>query len=161
VIDRDRGPDASAEGDSGARVPARGPRLGIDVGSVRVGVAVSDPDGLLATPVTTLARGVGDLDAIADMVRDRAAIEVVVGMPRRLSGDLGPAARAAEQYARELAERIAPVPVQTYDERMTTAAASKDLSRHGVSTRKQRPVIDQLAATLILQGWLDQRKQRR
>ncbi|HEX3813037.1 MAG TPA: Holliday junction resolvase RuvX [Mycobacteriales bacterium] len=151
-------------GDDGAGRPlqrTRGVRLGIDVGSVRVGVAASDPDGLLATPVTTLARDAGDLDAIADLVRERDAIEVVVGLPRRLSGEIGPAARAAGEYARALADRIAPVPVRTVDERMTTAAASKDLSRHGVSTRKQRPVIDQLAATLILQGWLDQRKQRR
>jgi len=138
----------------------RGARLGIDLGTVRIGVAVSDPDGLLATPVTTIQRGKGDLDAIAELVADRAVIEVVVGLPRRLSGEIGPAAQAAARFADELAARIEPVPVSTVDERMTTAAASKNLSRHGVSTRKQRPVIDQLAATLILQGWLDQRKQR-
>lgn len=135
----------------------RGVRLGIDLGTVRIGVAASDPDGLLATPVTTLTRGRGDLDAIAELVAERGVVEVVVGLPRRLSGEVGPAARAALQYVAELTDRVAPVPVRTVDERLTTAAASKELSRHGVSTRKQRPVIDQLAATLILQGWLDQR----
>jgi putative Holliday junction resolvase len=141
--------------------PIRGVRLGIDVGTVRVGVAASDPDGLLATPLTTLTRDAGDIEAIAELVAERGVVEVVVGLPRRLSGEVGPAAKAAIQYVSTLAERIAPIPVQTLDERMTTAAASKQLSRHGVSTRKQRPVIDQLAATLILQGWLDQQRQRR
>jgi putative Holliday junction resolvase len=135
----------------------RGVRLGIDPGTVRVGVAASDPDGMLATPLTTLARGRGDLDAIADLVAERGVVEVVVGLPRRLSGEVGPAAKAALQYVEALTARLDPVPVRTVDERLTTAAASKELSRHGVSTRKQRPVIDQLAATLILQGWLDQR----
>lgn len=138
----------------------RGVRLGIDLGTVRVGVAASDPDGMLATPVTTLTRGRGDLDAIAELVAERGVVEVVVGLPRRLSGEVGPAARAALRFVEELTERLAPVPVRTVDERLTTAAASKELSRHGVSTRKQRPVIDQLAATLILQGWLDQRTRR-
>jgi putative Holliday junction resolvase len=135
----------------------RGVRLGIDLGTVRVGVAASDPDGLLATPVATLTRGRGDVEAIAELVAERGVVEVVVGLPRRLSGEIGPAALAALRYVEELTARLTPVPVLTVDERMTTAAASKDLSRHGVSTRKQRPVIDQLAATLILQGWLDQR----
>lgn len=131
-----------------------GVRLGVDVGSVRVGVAVSDPDARLALPLSTLARG-ASLDALAILVAERRVVEVVVGLPRSLSGSLGPAARAAQEYAAALEQQIAPVPVQLADERMTTVAASRSLSRAGRSTRRQRAVIDQAAAVLILQGWLD------
>jgi putative Holliday junction resolvase len=138
--------------------PAPGVRLGVDVGSVRVGVAVSDPGGVLATPLITLARDTptgADLDQLADLVRDRSVVEVVVGLPRSLSGRSGPAARAAEEYAGALAERIAPVPVRLADERLTTVAASRTLTDRGISSRRQRRVVDQAAAVLILQGWLD------
>lgn len=146
-------------GDSAQR--CRGPRLGVDVGTVRVGVAVSDPDGVVATPLTTLNRdaaGGRDLDELRRIVADRDVVEVVVGLPRTLAGRSGPAARAAAAYAEELGGLIAPVPVRLVDERLTTAAASRDLSRHGVSARRQRAVIDQAAATGILQGWLDQQR---
>lgn len=135
-----------------------GVRLGVDVGSVRVGVAVSDPGGVLATPLVTLARDVRagtDLDQLAALVRDRGAVEVVVGLPRSLSGRSGPAARAAQEYAGALAERIAPVPVRFADERLTTVSASRSLTDRGISSRRQRQVVDQAAAVLILQGWLD------
>jgi putative Holliday junction resolvase len=133
-------------------------RLGVDVGSVRVGVAVSDPDGVLATPLVTLARDPragADLAGLAGLVRDRSVVEVVVGLPRSLSGRSGPAARAAQEYAEALAERIAPVPVRLADERLTTVSASRTLTERGISTRRQRQVVDQAAAVLILQGWLD------
>lgn len=136
-----------------------GVRIGVDVGSVRVGVAVSDPDGRLATPLVTLdrdARSGRDLDRLGELVAERGAVEVVVGLPRTLTGRSGPAAAAATAYAEELAARIAPVPVQLSDERLTTAAASRALSRRGVSTRRQRTMIDQAAAVEILQGYLDQ-----
>lgn len=136
----------------------RGVRIGVDVGSVRVGVAVSDPDGLLATPLVTLdrdVRGEADLDALRDLVTDRAAVEVVVGLPRTLAGRSGPAAAAATDYAAALAARIDPVPVRMADERLTTAGASRALSRRGVSTRRQRTMIDQAAAVDILQTYLD------
>jgi putative Holliday junction resolvase len=135
-----------------------GVRLGVDVGSVRVGVAVSDPAGVLASPLATLARdpaGGADLAELARLVAERGAVEVVVGLPRSLSGRLGPAARAAEEYAAALATRIAPVPVRLADERLSTVAATRALSDRGISARKQRPVVDQAAAVLILQGWLD------
>jgi putative holliday junction resolvase len=138
--------------------PGPGVRLGVDVGSVRVGVAVSDPDGVLATPLVTLARDTragADLDGLAGIVRDRAVVEVVVGLPRSLSGRSGPAARAAQEYAEALAARIAPVPVRFADERLTTVSASRTLTERGISTRRQRQVVDQAAAVLILQGWLD------
>ena len=135
-------------------------RLGVDVGTVRVGVAVSDPAGVLATPLATLARDPSDPDGadlaeLARLVVERAAVEVVVGLPRSLSGRRGPAARAAEEYAAALAARIAPVPVQLADERLSTVAAARTLAERGISGRKQRAVVDQAAAVLILQGWLD------
>jgi putative holliday junction resolvase len=139
-------------------VPAVGARLGVDVGSVRVGVAVSDPHGVLATPLETLARdaaGGADLNRLADLVVAHGVVEVIVGLPRTLSGRSGPAAQAATAYATALAARIAPVPVRLSDERLTTVAATRTLSERGISSRKQRTVVDQAAAVLILQGWLD------
>jgi putative Holliday junction resolvase len=133
-------------------------RLGVDVGSVRVGVAASDPEGLLATPVATLARDVdggGDLLGLADLVREREAVEVVVGLPRSLSGQDGPAARTAREYAQRLALAVRPVPVRLVDERLTTVTAHQSLRRSGVSGRRGRQVVDQVAATVILQLALD------
>jgi putative Holliday junction resolvase len=131
-----------------------GVRVGVDVGSVRVGVAACDPAGLIATPVRTLSRGKGDLDALADLVTEREAVEVVVGLPTSLSGRAGPAAAAAEAYAGELAARV-PVPVRLVDERFSTVGAQRDLRDSGVDTRRGRSVIDQAAAVIILQGALD------
>jgi putative Holliday junction resolvase len=131
-----------------------GVRVGVDVGSVRVGVAACDPAGLIATPVRTLSRGEGDLDALAALVTEREAVEVVVGLPSSLSGRAGPAAAAAEAYAGELAARV-PVPVRLVDERFSTVGAQRDLRDSGVDTRRGRSVIDQAAAVIILQGALD------
>ena len=140
-------------------VPAAGVRIGVDVGTVRVGVAVSDPGGVLATPLVTLARdntgARGDLDRIAALVRERHAVEVVVGLPRSLSGKRGPAARSVEEYVEELTARVNPVPVRLVDERLTTVVATRNLARSGIRGRKGRSVVDQEAAVLILQGWLD------
>lgn len=152
---------ASDGGGTGA--VARGPRLGVDVGSVRVGVAVSDPDGVLATPVATLARvpdteplaGDADLEELAALVAERGVVGVVVGLPRSLSGDEGPAAARARTYASLLAARIAPVEVRLVDERLTTVGAHRSLRDSGVAGRRQRAVVDQAAAVLILQGALD------
>ena len=130
-------------------------RLGVDVGSVRVGVAASDPDGLVATPVVTLRRGHGDVEQLVMLVHERRAVEVVVGLPTSLSGRRGPAARAAEDYAQALGDRLAPVPVRLVDERFSTAGAQRGLHASGVSTRRGRKVIDQAAAVIILQGALD------
>ena len=131
-----------------------GVRVGVDVGSVRVGVAACDPAGLIATPVSTLSRGKGDLDTLAALVTEREAVEVVVGLPTSLSGRAGPAAAAAEAYARALAARV-PVPVRLVDERLSTVGAQRDLRASGVDTRRGRSVIDQAAAVIILQGALD------
>jgi putative Holliday junction resolvase len=135
-----------------------GPRIGVDVGSVRVGVAASDRDGLLATPVATLARDVdggADLRQLADLVIERDAVELVVGLPRSLSGVEGAAAQAARAYAERLAELVHPVPVRLVDERLSTVTAQQQLRRSGVRERQGRSIVDQAAAVVILQHALD------
>jgi putative Holliday junction resolvase len=141
-----------------------GPALGVDVGEVRVGVAECDPDGMLATPVATLARDQGDaaadLSELADLVADRGAEVVFVGLPLLLSGQAGPAARRARAYAAALAARVAPVRVRLVDERLTTVTAHRQLHSGGRPGRTHRAVIDQAAAVLILQGALDEWRAR-
>ena len=132
-----------------------GVRLGVDVGSVRVGIAACDPDGVLATPVETLRRGRGDLARIAQLVQERAAVEVVVGLPRSMSGQEGPAASAARDFAASLARRVAPCPVRLVDERLSTVEATRSMQASGVSARDARGTVDQAAAVVILQGALD------
>lgn len=143
-------------------VVAAGVRIGVDVGSVRVGLAVSDPAGVLASPLTTLVRDVSgnrDLDQLAGIVAERAAVEVVVGLPRLLSGRDGTAVAVARGYAAALAERVAPVPVRLVDERLTTVVAEQQLRAAGRGgrngSRARRKVIDQVAAVAILQSALD------
>lgn len=132
-----------------------GSRLGVDVGSVRIGVARSDPSGTLATPVETVRRGQGDLDRIAAIAAEHEAIEVVVGLPTSLSGREGRAAELAREFATLLAGRLAPTPVRLFDERLTTVAAQQSLRASGVRAKKQRGVIDQAAAVVLLQDALD------
>lgn len=140
-----------------------GVRVGVDVGSVRVGVARCDPDGILATPVQTLQRTAGaapspddpDLVALADLVRTSEALEVIVGLPVTLAGDEGPAALAARAYATTLSRLIDPLPVRLVDERLTTVDAQRALRDSGVAGRAARKVVDQAAAVLILQSALD------
>ncbi|HEV7787772.1 MAG TPA: Holliday junction resolvase RuvX [Pseudonocardia sp.] len=137
-----------------------GRRLGVDVGSVRVGVALSDPGGLLATPLVTLRRDErdgSDLRQLAELVVEYEVVEVVVGLPRTLAGREGPAAAAARQYVELLAGHLS-VPIQMSDERLSTVVATRALRERGVRGRKQRSVIDQAAAVEILQGWLDSRR---
>lgn len=140
--------------------PGRGRRLGIDVGSVRIGVATSDPDGILATPVETVARDrtMRHLRRLAHLVDELGAVEVVVGLPRTLADRTGPSARDAIEVADMLAQRIAPTPVRLADERLTTVTAQRSLRDAGVRAKGQRSMIDQVAAVEILQGWLDQRR---
>jgi putative holliday junction resolvase len=132
----------------------------VDVGSVRVGVALSDPNPVLATPLVTLSRderGGRDLDQLAALVEEHDVVEVVVGLPRTLANRTGQAATTAQAYADALAGRIAPVPVRMADERLTTVTAARMLSSRGVKGGRQRAVIDQAAAVEILQAWLDGR----
>lgn len=138
--------------------PPRGVRLGVDVGTVRVGVAVSDPDGILATPVVTLARDAEhgrDLDEIVTLVAERGVVEVVVGLPRTLRGRDGTSAQAAREYAAALSPRIAPVPVVLVDERLTSVKANRILAEQRVPGRSRRAVVDQIAAVEILQTRLE------
>ena len=133
--------------------------IGVDVGTVRVGVARSDPSGILASPLATLARDPArdsDLDELAQLVHDLGAVGVVVGLPQTLRGTEGKSADMARSYAQRLAERIAPVPVQHLDERLTTVSAQRKLHQSGVrGSRKVRTIIDQAAAVELLQHWLD------
>ncbi|MDT0308780.1 Holliday junction resolvase RuvX [Streptomyces sp. DSM 44917] len=135
----------------------RGRRLGVDVGEARIGVAGCDPDGLLATPVETVPGR--DLPAahrrLAELVAEYQPIEVVVGLPRSLSGREGPAAARTRAFAQETARRLAPVAVRLVDERLSTVAAARDMRAAGVSARKGRSRIDQAAAVVILQNALD------
>jgi putative pre-16S rRNA nuclease len=129
-------------------------RLGIDVGSVRVGIARSDPRGVIATPLTTISRGRGDISAIAAVVAGHDVVEVIVGLPYSLSGREGPAAADARAFAMTLAASLAPVPVRVFDERFTTVTAHGALRRGG-GERARRRVVDMAAAAVLLQAALD------
>ncbi|MEU8262771.1 Holliday junction resolvase RuvX [Micromonospora sp. NPDC048999] len=147
---------------------SRGVRLGVDVGQVRVGVARSDPHGILATPLVTLARDLTSApDAIptdvAELVRlaaEHEAVEIVVGLPVNLAGKHGPAAANVSAYAARLAEAMGSIPVTLTDERMSTVVASRRLAERGVRGKRQRAVVDQAAAVEILQSWLDAQRRR-
>jgi putative Holliday junction resolvase len=155
----------------------RGRRIGVDVGTVRVGVAVCDPDGILATPVATVLRDKresrdktgnvtqrddipSDIAEIARIVRSYEVVEVIVGLPVNLAGKEGPAATAIRQYTEVLKTVLDPVPVVFTDERMSTVAATRRLSERGVRGKRQRAVVDQAAAVEILQTWLDSQRRR-
>jgi putative Holliday junction resolvase len=132
-------------------------RLGIDLGDVRIGVARSDPDGLIATPVETVPRGPGDLGRLARLAREHEALEAVVGLPRSLSGGEGPAAAKARLFAAALAEVLAPagIGVRLCDERLSTVSAEAVLRAQGRKGKRRRAVVDQAAAVVILQNALD------
>jgi putative Holliday junction resolvase len=132
-----------------------GTRLGIDPGDARIGVAKSDPSGFLATPVETVRVGRGDVRRLAALVTELEAVEVVVGLPRSLSGAEGPAAVKAREFAARLARRVAPVRVRLCDERLTTVSAESILRDQGRHGSRRRAVVDQAAAVLILQTALD------
>ena len=142
-------------------VPVRpGVRLAVDVGSVRVGVARSDPDGILATPLTVLTSGPGvkaqlARAELARLTAGEGAIEVIVGLPTSLSGREGPAAAGAREFAADLAGRVAPIPVRLVDERFTTTEAHDALRRGGKDARARRQVVDAAAAAVLLQAALD------
>ena len=159
-----------------------GVRLGIDVGSVRIGVARSDPDGVLASPLTTVRRGRGDVNRIAGLAVEHHVVEVIVGLPATLSGREGRAAADARRFAAALAAGLAgepagrvaggpalglpggPAPaapaggvpgVRLFDERFSTVTAHSALRSGGRDERARRPVVDQAAAAVLLQAALD------
>jgi putative Holliday junction resolvase len=140
--------------DSGA---AEGRVVGLDLGEARIGVSISDPDRRVAVPIGTVqvGRPPGELRAIAAIVADNDAVLVVLGLPLSMSGDPGPSARRAQDFADVLRTAI-PVPVVLQDERLSTVEAEKTLREAGVKGRDLRSVIDRSAATVILQAWLDE-----
>ena len=131
--------------------------LGIDLGEKRIGIAVSDSNGKVATPIQVLVRSKSnkqDHNKINELVNEWEAEIVVVGMPYSLNGSKGSAARLVEKEVEKLSDSIS-VPVTIQDERLTTVMAAKELDVQGLNSKKQRGVIDQVAASVILQSWLD------
>lgn len=135
----------------------RGRRIAVDVGDARIGVASCDPDGVLATPVETVpGRDVPSAHRrLKAIVEEYEPLEVVVGLPRSLSGGEGPAAAKVRGFVQELARNIAPVGVRLVDERMSTVTATQGLRASGVRSKKGRSVVDQAAAVVILQSALE------
>ena len=134
--------------------------LGLDLGSKRIGVAVSDLSGTIASALTTVHRSRSrrhDHAEIARLVRDEEAEVVVVGLPLSLDGSHGKAAKAATTEARQLAS-VVQVPVEMYDERFTTVVAEAPMREAGLDAAARRKVVDKVAAAVMLQGWLDRRR---
>jgi len=134
-----------------------GVRVAVDVGTVRIGVAASDPTGMLASPVTVVRRDRRqgtDLDELAALIAERDAVGVVVGLPRTLRDTDSASTIDARDYAAALARRIAPVPVRLVDERLTTVTAARDLRSSGRSARASRASIDAAAAVVLLDAAL-------
>jgi putative Holliday junction resolvase len=134
--------------------------VGVDVGDVRIGVAVCDPDGMLATPLESVSAGPDAIARLAVIVAEHEPLECVVGLPLSRSGREGPAAVKVRAFATALRDAIAPVPVRVFDERMSTMTADGQLRESGRSGRGKRAIIDQVAATVILQGALDAERTR-
>lgn len=131
--------------------------LGLDVGTVRVGVALSDPLGIIAQPLEVINRRKSDLfERVATLVDEYEVQQVVIGNPLQLDGEIGPAARAMAEFADKLRQRLT-VPVELWDERLSTAQAEREMISDGVRREKRRQRIDKVAAALILQSYLDAR----
>lgn len=128
--------------------------MAIDLGAARTGVAVSDELGMLAQPWKTLPGGEASLDAVVAAVDEVKPSRVLVGLPRNMDGTYGPAAEAAKTFAENLRNRVS-CPIEMWDERLTTVAAQRALRESGRKARDQRGVVDQVAAQILLQSWLD------
>jgi putative Holliday junction resolvase len=132
--------------------------LGIDLGRVRIGLAISDELQLLAHPLKTIPADKKAAKHIAELVREKNVDLVVLGIPKRMSGEMGSAAEGALEFAKKL-RTLFSCEVVTWDERLTTAAANRALREAGRKTRETRGYVDQVAAQMILQGYLDSRRQ--
>jgi putative Holliday junction resolvase len=150
-----------------AAVYPQGIKLGVDVGTVRVGVAICDRDAILATPYKTLDRNAkknSDVRVIASIAQELGAVQVIVGLPRTMKGEEHASARMAAEYAEllvaELADRGLDVPVHLVDERLSSVTAHRNLHEAGMSSRNHRKVVDQVAAAGILQHAIDMQKAR-
>ncbi|MCC6856716.1 MAG: Holliday junction resolvase RuvX, partial [Microbacteriaceae bacterium] len=131
-----------------------GVRLGIDVGTARIGIARSDLHGMLATPVETVPRGAGDIARIRELVSEIDAVEIIVGLPLALSGRETASTGDAKEFAGRLSTACA-VPVRLVDERLSTVSANSALRASGRNAKNSRSVVDQVAAVIILQHALD------
>lgn len=144
-----------------ARIPAAGRIIGVDLGAVRIGVAISDSDQTMASGLRVLPR-TGDLTAdrraLAQIVADEAAVGIIVGLPVSLDGTAGPAARAALAEVDALQAVLGSVAVETTDERFTTVSAQRELRASGRRGKQARARVDQVAAAVLLQSWLDRRR---
>lgn len=145
----------------------RGRRLGLDVGTARIGVAMCDPDGILATPVETIKVTSGDpgwaaeITRVTELVEEYDALAVIVGLPTSLKGRETASTAMARSFVAALAAASPEVTVEFVDERLTTVTAGAALHGAGRNTRQQRSVIDQAAAVVLLQAWMDSRHARR
>jgi putative holliday junction resolvase len=128
--------------------------LGVDLGTTRVGIAISDELGMLAHPFKTL-NSADLLPALKAIVKEKGITGIVLGMPRNLNGTFGPAAEKARQVAAQLKNELPDLQVVTWDERMTTVEAQRLLHAAGRNVKKSRPIIDQVAAQVLLQSFLD------
>lgn len=136
--------------------------LGVDPGSKRIGLAVSDLSGTIASPLTVLHRSKSkqhDLHELARIAREEEADVIVFGLPLNMDGSEGPAARAAIAESRRLATLV-DVPVELHDERLTTVTADRDMTAAGLNALERRQVVDKIAAAIMLQSWLDARATR-
>jgi putative pre-16S rRNA nuclease len=133
--------------------------LGLDVGTKTIGVAVSDGLGLTAQAITTIRRTnmKADLAALSELAREHEASRLVVGLPLNMDGSEGPRAEASRKFA-EVAGKELDLPVEFWDERLSTVAAERTLLEADLTRARRRQVIDQVAAQFILQGWLDARR---
>ncbi|MEY3588368.1 MAG: hypothetical protein RJA47_964 [Actinomycetota bacterium] len=135
--------------------------IGVDLGSKRIGVAVSDFTGSVASPLTVVLRAKSkrvDHDAIARIVRDEEAEAIVVGLPLNMDGSRGSAAKAAVAEAEQIST-VAGVPAYLHDERLTTVTAERALKEANMRAEDRRNVVDKIAAAVLLQSWLDARKE--
>jgi len=129
--------------------------LGIDLGEARIGLAVSDDLGMLAHPLETIAvKQTDPIKRIQEVVTRDKITRIILGLPRNMDGTYGPAAEKTRAFAEKLKAAV-PCEVQLWDERLTSVAAQRALHESGRNVKQSRPVIDQVAAQLILQGWLD------
>ncbi len=142
--------------EAAALLPARGALIGLDLGTKTIGVAASDPDRRLATPVETVARQRFSLDAqrLIELATERRAVGFVLGLPINMDGTEGPRAQSTRAFARNFA-KLTELPIALWDERWSTAAVERELIAADASRAKRKAVIDQHAASFILQGALD------
>ena len=134
--------------------------LGIDYGERRIGLAITDAEEIIASPLKTLPNDAKLFDELSEIVKERKVGEIVVGIPYNMNGSLGPAGEKVLQFAEQLRERLG-VPVDTIDERLTTVQAERAMLRHDMSRARRRSRVDEMAAQILLQSHVDARKRKK